>query len=566
MLYEIDKTFANEVPVEIQGKERITFFDAAGKPTKITLKSRGDYVVDLDAGELTTAYVLLETEGGEDTEIKLTYAESYGGPFTGGIRGDRMDFNNFALDGFKDIYRPGGEKENYEFFWFKTFRVLRIEITTGNSPVTIWPVKYRETGYPLECKTQIAPDGNSWISSLWDISLRTLRRCMHETYEDCPYYEQMQYIFDTRLQILFHYRLNGDTRLALKTIDDFHRSILPEGILQSRYPSNYSQVIPTFSISWLSMLLDYYKQTADSSVLERYRPTAEAVIHWFMRKKNSRGFIESLGYWDFVDWTPEWSHGSPSAAFHGPSTIQNLMYVYGLKVLEKIMNILKFNDLRDYYLSEAKTIGDLIKVHCWDKERGLFKEGPLFDSEFSQHAQMWAVLAGIVNGKEAAGLMEKALTEPDIIKCTFPLKFYFFRALEAAGLYEKTDAQWEDWKRMLPLNISTIPETPYDNSRSDCHAWSSLLLFEYPAKILGVYPLEPGYKTIGIKPHGLFMGRAAGQVYTPAGMVDVSWEIKGKEFSIQGSLPDGSRGCLFLPDGSTEELRGGAYNARRIIP
>ena len=155
------------------------------------------------------------------------------------------------------------------------------------------------------------------------------------------------------------------------------------------------------------------------------------------------------------------------------------MYVYGLRNLAKIVDILKLNDLRDYYLAEAKAIGDLGKAHCWDEERGLFKEGPQFDLEYTQHAQMWAVLTGIVTGNEAAALMEKALTEPGIIKCTFPLKYYLFRALEAAGLYEKTDAQWEDWKRLLPLNLSTIPETPYDNSRSDCHAWSSLLLFEY---------------------------------------------------------------------------------------
>jgi hypothetical protein len=567
MLEEIERELILEVPAEVPGKRRFSFLDEAGKPAPVTLEGGGSYYVDLDAGELTTAYVSLETWGGRGVEITLTYAESYGGPFVGGIRGDRLDYRRFALGGFKDMYRPAGEEEKwerYEFFWFKTFRILRLEITTGPSPLTIRPLKYRETGYPLECKTAILSTGdesNPWVPALWDISLRTLRRCMHETYEDCPYYEQMQYTFDTRLQMLFHYYLSGDTRLGRKTIDDFHRSMLPEGIIQSRYPTNGPQVIPTFSISWLSMLLDYYDHTADISVLERYRPTAEAILLWFKRKKNAKGFIENLGYWNFIDWAPEWSEiqGSVRAAFHGPSTIQNLMYLYGLKLLGKLLDILGFAGLRDYYLTEAQDITDLVLAHCWDEKRGLVKEGPAFDAEYTQHAQMWAVLAGIVSRENAAALMNKALSEPGLIKCTFPLAFYFFRALEEAGLYEKTASLWEDWKRLLPLHPSTVPETPYEDTRSDCHAWSSLLLYEYPAKILGVFPLEPGWKSIGIKPQGLFLGKAAGRVCTAAGIVEVSWECRDGVFTIQGRIPPSATAVLILPDSSRHSLGEGEF-------
>jgi hypothetical protein len=569
MLEEKERELITELPVELPEKRHFSFPNEAGKPEPVTLESGGSYYIDLDAGELTTGYVSLETLGGRDAEITLTYAESYGGPFTGGIRGDRLDYRHFALGGFKDIYRPAGEEgtwESYEFFWFKTFRILRLEISTGLSPLTIRPVKYRETGYPLDCKTTILPAGmDPWLPALWDISVRTLRRCMHETYEDCPYYEQMQYSFDTRLQMLFHYYLSGDTRLGRKTIDDFHRSILPEGIIQSRYPTNNPQVIPTFSISWLSMLLDYYDQTADTAILERYRPTAEAIILWFRRKKNAvgstQGFIENLGYWNFIDWAPEWreTQGSVRAAFHGPSTIQNLMYLYGLKLLEKILDNLGFAELRDYYLAEEKNITDLVLAHCWDEGKGLFKEGPAFDAEYTQHAQIWAVLAGIVSGKKAAALMEKALSEPGLIKCTFPLMFYFFRALEEAGLYEKTASLWEDWKRFLPLHPSTVPETPYDDTRSDCHAWSSLLLYEYPAKILGVFPLEPGWKSIGIKPQGLFLGKAAGRVNTAMGIIELAWEYRDGIFTIRGRLPPAAKAVLILPDSSRHNLGEGEF-------
>ena len=80
-------------------------------------------------------------------------------------------------------------------------------------------------------------------------------------------YEQLQYTMDTRLEMLFTYAVGGDTRMARRTLWDFHCSQLPDGILQSRYPSQYPQVIPVFSLHWIFMLEDYYTQTGDAALI-----------------------------------------------------------------------------------------------------------------------------------------------------------------------------------------------------------------------------------------------------------------------------------------------------------
>ena len=36
--------------------------------------------------------------------------------------------------------------------------------------------------------------------------------CAHETYMDCPYYEQMMYVGDTRLEVLTTYAISRDDR------------------------------------------------------------------------------------------------------------------------------------------------------------------------------------------------------------------------------------------------------------------------------------------------------------------------------------------------------------------
>ena len=72
------------------------------------------------------------------------------------------------------------------------------------SPLTLQRFDYQETGYPLEVSTSVKTSDES-LSDIWEISEKTLRRCMHETYEDCPYYEQLQYVMDSRTQILYTY-------------------------------------------------------------------------------------------------------------------------------------------------------------------------------------------------------------------------------------------------------------------------------------------------------------------------------------------------------------------------
>src|SRR5690606_29632877 len=168
----------------------------------------------------------------------------------------------------------------YEPFWFKTFRYVRLEIETGDKLLLLHGLHYRETGYPLDVKASFRCSDPSY-TPLWDISVRTLLRCMHETYEDCPYYEQLQYTMDTALQMQFTYAISGDDRLARRAIDDFHRSRLPDGMLQSRYPSIYPQVIPGFALYWIGMLHDHYRYFADTDLIRTYLPTAEGVLLWF---------------------------------------------------------------------------------------------------------------------------------------------------------------------------------------------------------------------------------------------------------------------------------------------
>ena len=48
-----------------------------------------------------------------------------------------------------------------------------------------------------------------------------MRLRAHETYFDAPYWEQLQYVGDTRIEALLNYTLAGDDRLARRAIEAF---------------------------------------------------------------------------------------------------------------------------------------------------------------------------------------------------------------------------------------------------------------------------------------------------------------------------------------------------------
>ena len=148
----------------------------------------------LDAGEEMCAFLRLAVSGGRGAQIELLQSECY---VTDRGKADRLDAEHGCLEGYADFYTvSGGDREVYEPFWFRTFRFLKVTVKTEDEPLALLSLDYEETGYPLAVRTRVSTSDAS-LSGIWDISLRTLRRCMHDTYMDCPFYEQLQYIMDS---------------------------------------------------------------------------------------------------------------------------------------------------------------------------------------------------------------------------------------------------------------------------------------------------------------------------------------------------------------------------------
>ncbi len=93
-----------------------------------------------------------------------------------------------------------------------------------------------ETRYPLEAESTFSASDER-LAQLTPILLRTLQANAHETFMDCPYYEQLNYTGDTLIDCLIVYTITRDVRLVRKSLQLFNDSRIPEGLTQSRFPS-----------------------------------------------------------------------------------------------------------------------------------------------------------------------------------------------------------------------------------------------------------------------------------------------------------------------------------------
>lgn len=500
-----------------------------------------------DAGELTSGYVQYRCSG--NGKIRLTYAESFSIKENGRyVKRDRACEKGEIIGDYDEIILEGQEMA-HQTFWMRTFRYIKVE-TEGSARLE--SLRYLETGYPLEVDGTY-DFGNSTDNQLWDISVRTLKRCMQETYVDCPYYEQLQYAMDTQLQMLFTYQLTGDDRLAKKAIHDFASSQMTDGMIHSRHPSMVPQVIPGFSIFFVQMLCDHYQRFGDLSFVERYLHHVDGVLNWHKYMLGEDGLIKKSRYWNFVDWAVTWEDtaGVPLTGTDEPIAIQSLMYSYALQNVATLCRAAGRSDMAGSYLETSEKLNEAVNRLCFDEKRRLYANGPE-KKEFCQHTQVWAVLSGASNIVRGKQIMENSFALE--AKATFAFAFYLFRALEKVGLYEKRAEMLEQLRALTKLNCTTVPEIPGETTRSECHAWSAIVLYEYTSVDLGIRKIDAPKKCIEIRPYIKDRDYAKGTIPTVWGGLTVEWsKHPDGNFQLKVDGPDKIKKYITLPDGTREE-------------
>lgn len=424
----------------------------------------------IDMGEETVGFLELELESDVAQDLLIRYGERLIDGNVPQLIGDR----NFSVG-----FRAAVGMNRYQ----NTFRRLagRYLQLICEEPIHLHYLGLR----PVERNVTINPARFDSLQDqkIYDVSVNTLLKCMHEHYEDCPWREQAMYTMDSRNQMLCGYYAFEETDFPRNMILLMAQGQHEDGLLSLCYPAGLDYPIPFFSLVYLMILKEYAEHTADLSILREVESCVKRIMDAFAERIDENHLIARLPYpyWNFYEWAEE-SHRDyeitrkPTDPYEKSyDLILNAMYVYASRIYEQLYHVNVDTD----------EMCDAIQKTFYVEECGLYRLSTK-GRHFSVLGNSMALLIGLGD----MSIAQKMIHDKSLIPVTLSMSAFYYDALLRFGDVYREDILSDirmRYGRMLAAGATTFWETDTsieDGSEwSQCHGWSSIPVY-YLRKLL----------------------------------------------------------------------------------
>jgi alpha-L-rhamnosidase len=509
----------------------------------IMIPSHTHRQVVLDLEQYVCAYPQIRLSGGKGSRLIVGWAEALYLDSQGQAKGqrDEVEGGTFIALCHDDFLPDGGAQRQFEPLWWRAGRFIEVLVETGDQPLTVEGFSLLETRYPLEMESRFS-SSDPRLEAVMPIALRGLQMCAHETYMDCPYYEQMMYVGDSRLEALTTYAISADDRLPRKAIMMFGLSRLPDGLTQARYPSRDVQVIPPFALWWIGMVYDYALWRGDHAFVAGMLPGVRAVLDSFLAHIHSDNLLHSPNGWNFADWIADWPLGVPPDGFDGFSGLLNWHLVYTLGLAAHLEEWAGESLSAQRWYGWRNAVATASRAAFWDEQRGLFADDQAH-TRFSEHTQCLALLSGELADEQYTRTAQNLLRDASLTRTTIYFTHYLF---ETYRLLEQPDAFFRRmslWFNLPAQGFKTTPEQP-EPTRSDCHGWGAHPLYHYFTSLMGIRPTSFGFEHLEITPMPGTLTSLSGKMVHPRGWIEADLYFNNGRVRGKVSLPAGLIGTF----------------------
>jgi len=297
-------------------------------------------------------------------------------------------------------------------------------------------------------------------------------------------------------------------------------------------------------------------------------------VHELMDKYDSwrgaNGLVSEAPNYMFMDWVTIAGFG----CHHPPAVIGQgyltAFYYHGMEMASRVADLTGEPTRIEKYKQQRAALAAAFNRELWVADKGLYRDGKPFvthvkpgkwlpadkDIEtFSPHVNLLAVLYDLAPPAQHAAIVEKVMAEQPLNTQPW-FMHWVFQSLDHAGLFDRFGTQQMRRWQIVP-ETQSFHEMWHGGDLS--HGWCSTPLVQMSARVLGVTPTAPGFKTLAIRPAICDLAWARGSVPTPHGDVFVSWKWSDDQLALDVTIPDGTEADVILP-AKTEHVKAGKHS------
>ena len=395
------------------------------------------------------------------------------------------------------------------------FRFLRVDLVSEDEEIPVVAIRavsrYRDIPYLGSFKSN-----DERLDRIWATGAYTVHLNMQDYLWDGIKRDRLVWMGDMHPEVMTIGAVFGNHEVVRKSLD-YVRDGTPV--------DSWMNGICSYSLWWIIIHHHLYWYYGDKEYLAEQKDYLAGLLRNVIR--NVDGNKENYKEGRFIDWP---TNDNPDAIHAGLQALTVRALEAGADLMGR--------------LSEPA-----LSQECLDVARRMRTYVP--DPKGNKEAAALLAIQGMLDGKTARDIIVRGGAKD----CTSFMGYYMLEALAKSGHYDDAvDLISEYWGRMLDLGATTfwedfnyedsknaaridefVPEGKFDIHadggaycylglrHSFCHGWASGPTAWMSEHLLGVEPVEPGFKVVRVIPHlGGKLRQVEGYFPTPHGLIHVT--------------------------------------------
>ncbi len=506
----------------------------------------------LDFGRLMNGRFELDVEGAAGSIVDIG--------FGGAMVGDRVLLRPYQGHCHADRYILREGRQTWRSFHWKQFRYVHLVFRNLDSPLRLHAFRTIRTEHPLEQRGSFRCS-DPFLNRLWKAATNTVRLTLHDSYMDTAEREKRIWSGDASQQLLGAFAAFGDIAATHRYFRLMARGQSPIGwfpdFLLAGLSDGAGQRLPYLehSLQLVMRIGEYYWYAGNQALIDQLYPSVHRFLTWLAAYRNEHGLLGFVPTKRWIDWA--------GCDLRGEALATNLLYYQCLRYAATLARSYGRSSDAEHYDALARPIPEAVNRRFWDAGRGLFSDS-LIDGEqtgsVSEHANYLALLFGVPDrGRRDEILANLLAHSPDVAQAEPLFMLYPLQALFRAGRAQAAlDLMRTRYARVLGPGVDTLREewsnrvsfrygTWWARYRGAAHGAAAFVSYVLSSEVLGVRPVEPGFRVFAVCPQWGDLTTCDGVVPAPCGDIHVSWEKHPDRFAVGVAVPDGAVAQVWLP-------------------